>query len=188
MVEDHGFVNGDNVCDTITRVDDNTGAQTYTALASVASTASVKLREQLTLRVQGQDGLDGNVNTSESVSIKHDLAHLLPVLERVHRRLCQEDLLALRIHLELLKKSIIPEVLHVIPLLDDAVLHGIADLKHRSGGGGLVTAHDVLDHQVAVRLLLGPEDWPTDDGRVLVLGEVLRGISDLEETGTAVED
>jgi hypothetical protein len=79
-------------------------------------------------------------------------------------------------------------MLHIIPLLDDTVLHGVADLKHGASGGGLVTAHDVLDDNVAVGLLLRSQDRSADDGRVLVLGEILRSISDLEEAGTAVED
>lgn len=142
----------------------------------------------ITLGIKGQDGLDSNVDTAESISIKHNLAHLLTVLERVHGGLCQENLLAVGVDLELLVEGIIPEMLHVVPLLDDTVLHGVADLKHCSSGGGLVTAHDILDDNIAIGLLLGTQDWSADDGRVLMLGKVLRGISDLEETGTSVED
>lgn len=142
----------------------------------------------VTLGVESQNGLDCNVDTAESISIKHNLAHLLAVLKRVHGRLRQEDLLALRVDLELLVKGVIPKMLHVIPLLDDTVLHGVADLEHGSGGGGLVTAHDILDNEIAIGLLLRTQDRPADDGGVLMLGEVLRGISDLEETGTSIED
>jgi len=142
----------------------------------------------VTLGVKSQNGLNCNVDTAESISIKHNLAHLLPVLKGVHGRLCQENLLALSIDLELLMEGVIPEMLHVVPLLDDTVLHGVADLEHSSSGGGLVTAHDILDDNIAIGLLLGTQDRSADDGRVLMLGEVLRGISDLEETGTSVED
>lgn len=99
--------------------------------------------------------MNRNVKSSESISFEHNLAHLLPVLERVHRRLCQEDLLAFRIDLEFLEEGIIPEMLHIIPFLDDAVIHRVADLQHRSGSGGFITAHDILDDQVVILLLLG---------------------------------
>jgi hypothetical protein len=132
--------------------------------------------------------LDGDVDTAKVISIKHDLAHLLSVLERVHRRLRQEDLLARRIDLELLVEGIIPKMFHIVPLLNDAVLHGVADLEHCPRGGSFVTAHDILDDNIAIGLLLGTKDRPAYDGGVLMLGEVLRGISDLEETGTSVED
>lgn len=79
-------------------------------------------------------------------------------------------------------------MLHVLPILDNSVLHGIADLQHRPSRRRVVTAHDVLDDHIVVCPLFGSEDRPTDNRRILVLGEVLGGISDLEESGTAVEN
>jgi len=142
------------------------------------------------LCVQRQHGLDGNVDTAEAVAVKHDLAHLLPVLEGVHGRLGQQDLTACGVDLHLLVEGVVPQVLHVVPLLDDAVLHGVGYLQHGTGGGRLVAAHDVLDDHVALAgtLLLGTQDRPAYDGGVLELGEVLGGIADLEESGTAIED
>lgn len=77
---------------------------------------------------------------------------------------------------------------HIVPLLDDAVLHGVANLEHCPRGGSFVTTHDILDDNIAIGLLLSTKDRPAYDGGVLMLGEVLRGISDLEETGASVED
>lgn len=82
-------------------------------------------------------------------------------------------------------------MLHVVPLLDDAVFHRVADLQHGAGGSSLVAAHDVLDDHVAVpaaALLLGPQDRSADDGGVLELREVLGRVADLEEAGAAIED
>lgn len=145
-----------------------------------------------TLGIQGQHRLDRHVDAAEAVALEHDLAHLLAVLERVHGRLRQQDLAALGVRLHLLVEGVVPEVLHVVPLLHDAVLHRVADLEHSAGGGGLVAAHDVLDDHIVDllrgALLLGPQDRPADDGRVLEFGEVLGGVADLEETGAAVED
>ena len=76
----------------------------------------------ITLSVKSQNGLDCNVDTAESISIKHNLAHLLPVLKGVHGRLCQENLLALSIDLELLVEGVIPERLW-LALLSKNVFH-----------------------------------------------------------------
>lgn len=142
----------------------------------------------LTLGIEGKHSLDGNVDAAKLVSIKHDLAHLLAVLQRVHRRLREQNLLAARVDLELFVKSIVPKMLHVVPFLDDAVLHWVADLQHRTGGGSLVAAHNILDDNVIVRLFLRSQYRTADDGRELVLRKVLRGVSDLEEAGASVEN
>lgn len=141
-----------------------------------------------TLSVERQHRLDGHVDTPKLIPLKHDLAHLLAVLERVEGRLRQQDLAAARVDLELLEKGIVPQVLHVVPLLDDAVLHGVADLQHGARLGRLVAAHDVLDLEVRAALFLGTQDRPADDGRELEFGKVLRRIADLEEAGAAIED
>lgn len=87
----------------------------------------------------------------------------------------------------------------------------ISNLKHRSGGSGFITAHDILDHDVA-SLFLRPEYGPPHYRGELVFWEVLSGreievrkdisrakvierkskylcsISNLEETSSSVED
>ena len=79
-------------------------------------------------------------------------------------------------------------MLHVLPLLHDAVLHRVADLQHGAGGSGLVAAHNVLDDEVIVALFLASKDRPADYRRVLELGEVLRRVTYFEEPGSSVED
>ena len=87
--------------------------------------------------------------------------------------------------------------------------YGVCDLKHRARCCCLVSAHDVLELNVAGIALFGTEDRSANDGRVLVFREVLLKrcqrlespcycgleeraylacIADLQETGTAVED
>ena len=53
------------------------------------------------------------------------------------------------------------------------VAYRVGDLQHRSRGGGLVTTHDILEHDIARRLLFCSEDGSADYGGVLVVGEVL---------------
>ena len=103
VVQHRALVHGHDVCDAVAGVDDHARRQT--------------------LRVQREDGLDGDVHAAEAVPLEHDLAHLLPVLERVHRRLGQEDLGAGRVDAHLLVEGVVPQQLHVVPAFDDAVFH-----------------------------------------------------------------
>lgn len=127
----------------------------------------------LTLRVQRQHRLNRHVDAAKVVALQHDLAHLLAVLERVHGRLREEDLAPGRVDLHLLVEGVVPQMLHIIPLFDDAVFHlqqqsvnmpvvfpqhsshRIADLQHRPRGRRLIAAHDILHDDIA-RLLFGP--------------------------------
>ena len=103
VVENGRFVDRDDVSDAITRVDNYSGRQA--------------------LRVKSKDCLNGNIDATEVVSVEHDLAHALAVLEWVHGRFRQKDLAAGCVYLEFLIESEVPEMLHVIPFLYDAVFH-----------------------------------------------------------------
>lgn len=92
-----------------------------------------------------------------------------------------------RVDFEFLEECVVPQVLHVVPFLDDAVLHWIADLQHGAGRRRFVAAHNVLDHHIRAAFLFGTEDWSANDGGVLEFGEVLCGIADFEEAGAAIE-
>lgn len=119
-----------------------------------------------------------NIYTSELISLKHNLAHLLSVLEGVHGRLGQQDLPPSRIDLHLLEKGVIPKMLHVIPFLHYSILHGVRDLEHGPRRSCLVSAHNVLDDHAIVTLFFGTENGPSYNRRVLKFGEVLQiGIS-----------
>ncbi|KAH3680590.1 hypothetical protein WICPIJ_008210 [Wickerhamomyces pijperi] len=105
VVEHDGLVDRNDVSDTVTRVDNNTGGQP--------------------LGVQGQDGLDGNVNSAELVLLKHDVHHLLSVLQRVHWRLGEKNLLACCVLLQSLEERVVPKMFHVFPVLYYTVFHRI---------------------------------------------------------------
>ena len=76
-----------------------------------------------TLSVQCKNCLDSHIYASKVVPLKHDLAHMLPVLDGIDRRLGEEDLSTGRVDLHLLAEGVVPEMLHVIPPFDDAVVH-----------------------------------------------------------------
>lgn len=103
VVENGGFVDGDNVCDAVARVDDYAGGYT--------------------LCVEGENGLDGDVDALEAVPLKHYFDHLLAVAERVEWGLGEQDLAAGRVDLELFKEGVVPEVLHVVPFPYNSIFH-----------------------------------------------------------------
>lgn len=73
------------------------------------------------------------------------LDDLLSVLGGVHRRLGEEDLAVARVDVELLgAKGVVPQVLHVIPVAHNAVLHGVVDLQHGAQLTRFVPHHQVL--------------------------------------------
>lgn len=108
-------VDGDDVGDSVPRVDDDTGLKTCMAgrrggggsgqiqfrlrLRFLAMWEVGYDRGGLTLSVQGEYGLDGHVDSPKTVLFEHDLAHPQPITLRVHRGFGQEDLSPLGVDL-----------------------------------------------------------------------------------------
>ena len=115
------LVNGDSVGDTVTRVQDDTGGSTGS--------------------VQGEDGLDRDVEGGGVESLEHDLGHLLSVLLRVERGLGQKDRVLLRGDSELVVEGVVPDLLHVVPVGNDTVLNGVLQGKDTSLGLSLISAY-----------------------------------------------
>lgn len=67
--------------------------------------------------------MNGDVDAAEVIVLEHNLAHTLTILERVQGGFGKEDLAACWVDLELLEESVVPKVLHVVPFLDDTILH-----------------------------------------------------------------
>merc|ERR550539_1626862 len=156
---------GDTVGDTVTGVHDDTGG-----------TAG---------GVQGEHGLDGDVHGGHVEGLEHDLGHLLPVGLGVEGSLSQEDGLLLGGNAELVVEGVVPDLLHVIPVGDDSVLHGVLQGEDTSLGLGLVTDVGVLlshaDHDTLVTVTAndGGEDSP---------GGVVSGKAGFAHAGAIVTD
>merc|ERR1719384_295408 len=103
--ESVSLVDGDSVRDTISGVEDDTGGTTG--------------------GVEGEYSLDGDVHGGGVECLKHDLGHLLPVGLGVKGGLGQEDWVLLWGHTQLVVEGVMPDLLHVVPVGDDAVLNGI---------------------------------------------------------------
>ena len=103
MVEHSALVDGDDVRDSVSAIDNDA--------------------RRKTLGIEGEDGLDGDIDTAKVVPLKHDFGHLLSIAEGVHGWLSEEDLAARGINLHLVVEGVVPDVLHVVPALYNAILH-----------------------------------------------------------------
>merc|ERR1719375_2273288 len=119
MGESITFIDGDGVGDTITRVHDDTSGTTR--------------------GIEGEDSLDGNIHGGHVEGLEHDLGHLFPVGLGVEGSLSQEDGLLLWGNTELVVEGVVPDLLHIIPVGDDAVLNGVLQGEDTPLGLGLVS-------------------------------------------------
>lgn len=119
-------------------------------------------RQRRTLGIQRQYSLDSNIHATKSILFEHDLTHPLPVYFRIHRWLCQQDLATRGVDLQFLIERVIPEMVHVLPVSDDTVFHGLSNLQVVAVFSGFVTDHDILDHCIPDTLFCA-QDRATDD-------------------------
>merc|ERR1712128_114846 len=159
------FIDGDTVGDTVTRVHDDTGG---TARG-----------------VQGEHSLDGHVHGGAVEGLEHDLGHLLPVGLGVEGSLSQEDGLLLRGHSQLVVEGVVPDLLHVVPVGDDSVLHGVLEGEDTPLGLGLVTYIGILlSHTDHNTLVPGPSNNGGEDSP----GGVISGKASLAHARAIVTD
>jgi len=113
------FIDGYSVGDTITRVQNDTSGTTRS--------------------VQGQHSLDGHVHSWRVECLEHDLGHLFTVGLGIEGSLCQEDGVFLWGHTELVVEGVMPDLLHVVPVGDDAVFDGVLEGEDTSLGLSFIT-------------------------------------------------
>ena len=99
------FVDGDSVGDTITGVQDDTSGTTGS--------------------VEGQDCLDSDVESGCIEGLEHDLGHLFTVGLGVEGSLSEQDGVLFGSNTEFVIESVMPNLLHVVPVGDDTVLDWI---------------------------------------------------------------
>ena len=129
------------VGNTITRVDDCTGSST--------------------VGVEGEDSLDGNVKSLNLESLEHELGHLLSVGFWVVWGLGEHDLVFGWVTSELVRETVIPDLLHHVPLGDDTGLDWVLKVKYTSHLLGFIS--NVFRFRLNTNHLLG-RSWDTDDG------------------------
>merc|ERR1719436_283263 len=143
------FIDGDTVGDTVTSVHDDTSGTSR--------------------GVQGKHGLDGHVHGRHVERLEHDLGHLLPVGLGVEGSLSQQDGLLLGGNTQLVVEGVVPDLLHVVPVGDDSMLHGVLEGEDTSLGLGLVTnigvllSHTYHDTHMSGTSHNGGEDGPVQE-------------------------
>lgn len=118
------LVNGNNVGDSITGVKNNTSGTTR--------------------GVQGEDGLDGDVESWGVEGLKNDLSHLLSVRLWVDWGLSEENWVLLWCNTKLVVESVMPDLLHIVPVGDDTVLNWVSEGQNTTLGLSLITDIRVL--------------------------------------------
>merc|ERR1712212_1222834 len=128
------FIDGDTVGDTISRVHDNTSG---TARG-----------------IEGEDSLDGDEHGGHVKGLEHDLGHLFTVSLGVEGSLSQECGGLLRGNTEFIVESVVPDLLHVIPVGDDSMFNRILEGHDTSLALGFITYIGILlthaDHDTLV--------------------------------------
>ncbi|KFV65323.1 hypothetical protein N307_13024, partial [Dryobates pubescens] len=99
------LVDGHSVGDTVPRVHNNTSG---TARG-----------------IQRQHSLDGHIHGWGVPGEGQYLRHLLSVCLRVEGSLCKQHRVLLGSHTQLVVEGVVPDLLHVIPVGNDAVLDGV---------------------------------------------------------------
>ncbi|KFQ49001.1 hypothetical protein N333_05771, partial [Nestor notabilis] len=119
------LVDGDSVGDTISRVHNNTSGTTR--------------------GIEGQHSLDGHVHgRGIEVDGSRYLRHLLSVGLGVEGSLCEQHRVLLGGHTQLVVEGVVPDLLHVIPVGDNAVFDGVLQGEDPSLALGLVPYVAVL--------------------------------------------
>merc|ERR1711862_937094 len=159
------LVDGDGVGDTISDIEDETGGTTR--------------------GVQGEDGLDAHVGGGSVEGLEDDLDELLTVGLRVEGSLRVEMRRLIGRDSQLVVEGVVPDLLHVVPGGDDAVLDGVLQREDTSLGLSLVTDVGVLvahaDHD-------GDMTRASNDGGEDGAGSVITGETALDHTGAIVND
>merc|ERR1711862_842805 len=159
------FIDGDVVGDTITRVHDHTGGTTG--------------------GIEGEDGLDGNVHGGHVEGLEHDLSHLFTVSLGVEGSLSKEDGLLLGCNTEFIVEGVMPDLLHIIPVGDDAVFNGVLQGEDTSLGLSFITDIGILlthtDHDTLVA-------WASNNGWEDSPGGVITSKTSLAHAGAIVNN
>ena len=113
------LVNGHSMRDAVTGIKHNTSRTTGS--------------------VQGQDSLDGYIESWGIECFKHDLRHFLAIGFGVQRSLRQQNGVFFWSDSELVIECVMPDLLHVIPVGDNTVFDGVLKGQYATLGLGFVT-------------------------------------------------
>merc|ERR1719487_1610744 len=116
--------------------------------------------------------------------LKHDLCHALAVGLWVQRSLSEQDWVLFRGNTELIVEGVVPNLLHVIPIGDNAVLNWVLQCQHTTLGLGLIS-------DIAVLLVHAHHDarhlWSSDNGREHCTRGIITGKSSFAHAAAVVD-
>jgi hypothetical protein len=153
------FVDGDVVGNTVTSVEDDTGGSAG--------------------GVEGEDGLDADVHGGDVEGLEHDLGHLFSVSLGVEGSLSEESRVLFWGNSELVVESVVPDLLHIVPVGDDTVLDGVLEGEDTSLGLGLVSDVGVLGAHTDHDTLMSGS---ADDGGIDGSGSIVTSETGFDET------
>jgi hypothetical protein len=113
--------------------------------------------------------LDGCKQSRNIEGLEQDLGSRVAVGTRIERRFSQEDRVLFTQCLELFGVDVLPDLLHVVPVGDDAVFQRVADLEQTAQLLGFLTDKDVSFESAGQDAqVLGTTDvgWEITFGRV----------------------
>ena len=119
MGKSETFVDGNSVGDTVTRVQDDTSGATR--------------------GVEGQHGLNSNVESGSVEGLEHDLRHFFTVSLRIEGGFSEQDRVLLGGDTEFVIESVMPDLFHIIPVSNDTVLDGVLEGEDTTLGLSFVT-------------------------------------------------
>ena len=159
------LVDWDGVGNTITSVEDDTGG---TARA-----------------VEGKNGLDTDIEGWNVEGFEHELDHLFTVSLWVHWGLGEENWVLSWVNTELVVESVVPDLLHIVPVGDDTVLDWVLEDEDTSLSASLITDIGVL--------VLATSDsldilWTSDDGWEDGTWSFVTSETGLAHTGTIIDN
>merc|ERR1719453_437691 len=135
------FIDWHCVGNTITRIHDNSGGAARS--------------------IERKNSLDSHIHGRRIEGLEHDLCHALAIGLWIQRSLGEEDWMLLRCHTQLIVESMVPDLLHVIPVSHDAMLDWVLQSQH-------TTLTLCLVANVAVLLVHANHDarhlWAAHDG------------------------
>mmetsp|Transcript_50758 Transcript_50758/g.135369 ORF Transcript_50758/g.135369 Transcript_50758/m.135369 type:complete len:307 (-) Transcript_50758:15-935(-) len=138
---------------------------------------------------QSQNSLHRNVHPVEPVLFKHGLDDSLSVFLWIQCCFCLHDGVIRRVDPKL-RKSVIPDGFHVIPVFHHAVLNWMLQRQHGPRGVGLVTDHQVLQHDALVHAvnepLARPQHWSSDKCRKRHRRRLLASKASLDHTRSSI--
>ena len=157
------LVDGNSVRHTVTRIEHDTSGTTG--------------------GVQRQHGLDGYIHGWSVEGLEHDLGHLLPVGLGVEGSLCQKYRVFFGSYTEFVVESVMPDLLHIVPVGHDTVLDGVLQGKDTTLALGLVADVGVLLSHTHHHALVTRS---TDDGGEDGTRSIVSSKTGLAHTGSIV--